>query len=254
MTMIAVTIARNEPYEMIAKVSTRCLEESTGIKPLIISEAPFESLAATHPAAWRMWLCEIFPNEDILYFDADWFCLNDWKPSSENRKNTFIACRDFLVGGDWPDQNGDFELFEGESTWTEPPQTARIRQDYIAEVSAFAKIVYDPEFWFNSGLMIFNSCSIHEFMQYAQALYKNDVGHHSDYFEQPSLVKAASDMQANIAYLPRKYNVLAAGRTVWPRNIIGLHVKNRRNQEFLSLIESGGINCRNDVRRYFFRT
>lgn len=252
-SLLGVTVGHGPPYEALATLAAKCFTVASGVKAIVLSEADCLHIAGpVHPAAWRLWLFDLVEAENVVYFDADWFCLNDWDALAFTPSLSVLACQDFVGTSDWPLQDGDRGSFmQGGPTLSPPAINGELRHDYVRDVSGFAGLSMDPQRWINTGLMILNRMRHASWLEEARQLYCGRVGHHPEYFEQPSLLRAAQDHSVPLQYLPRTFNVLAAGRLRWPENVVGLHVKTKHYPEFASRVLSGEIRSPQDVKAYF---
>jgi len=250
---VGCTVGYLPPYDALARLAASCFTANTGLDAVIIGPSEAKQIRSLHPASWRLWAFDFVDAGNIAYFDADWFCIGRWDPSGLLPSDDVIASQDFISISDWPLQDdGDIAFQHGEPSRCPRVVTSdRLRRDYIQAVSMFAGITTDPVSWINTGLMLLNRSCHEPWLRSAQQLYLGQVGHHPDYYEHPSLVRAASDLSITFQYLPRRFNVLAAGRRRWPRGIIGLHVKAKHYPEFVQKVVNGTICSPEDVQNYF---
>jgi len=208
----------------------------------------------SHPAALRLKLFDYVRAERIIYFDADWLCIRDWKPSFPERSCDLLACRDFILTEEWPRQQYDFQSDSFLGSPADVPLDAGpdiLRQDYIREIQAFADLRLPCSRWINSGLLLMNRTHHKALLETALELYSGGIGHHPEYFEQPALMKAIELLETSVRLLPRNLNVLAAYETKWPSSIVGLHVKLKRHGTFLGQIRQGLVSSPEQVQLYF---
>ena len=250
--VIGVTVGVGYPHEMLASLAASCFSHYTRLPSVVIGNDGFASSCVSHPAAIRLKLFEIFNLDRIIYFDADWFCMNDWNPPLDNHQ--LLACRDFILTKEWPEQKYDFKS----SDFSTPPNSSfneippsDLRHNYISNVQKFADIHLQHSQWINSGLLILNRTHHQPLLKLAYKLYTGAVGHHEEYYEQPALVKAIELLGIEVQLLARNLNVLAAFEKKWPNSIKGLHIKPKRHPIFLEKLRKGSISSPEDVHNYF---
>jgi hypothetical protein len=165
-----------------------------------------------------------------------------------------ISCRDFILTDEWPRQHYNFES----KTFLEEPgelpvedTRGSVRYDYIHEVQQFSGISLPFSMWINSGFFIIDRQHHSIWLRSALDLYLGSVGHHNVYYEQPALVKAIEFLELPIRLLPRKFNVLAAYETKWPKSVVGLHIKVKRHCAFIRRLASGLVSTPEQVEAYF---
>lgn len=247
--MTGVTIGIGARHSALAQVSARCLMQMAGINVVILSGKDLVQSGLTHPAALKMKLFDIIPDDEIFYFDADWFCIKKWDIIPFQINIPVYACNDFVSIDDWPGQYASCseEYFEA----TPELREGNIRRDYVDEINLFSKNNSDCSRWINTGFWIANRKYHKKWLDYSLNLYNNDIGHHPQYYEQPAMNRALDLLQTDIHFLPRKYNILLATGRKWPSNIIGMHVKVKHHSKFLEEIIYGRISEPNEVQKYF---
>lgn len=255
-TIVGVTIGIGAPYREMAQLSSECFRAHTGISAVILEESDFVSSHLHHPAALKFRIFDMVNANTIVYFDCDWLCLNQWNPRDYANFRDLVACHDFVLKSEWPDQkyDGNSLYFKG-SSGSREVQTihGEPRGDYIDDVIEFAKLGSHYSKWINSGLFIASRDYHADLMRHAEVLYSGEVGHHSKYYEQPAMIRAIEDTGQSVHFLPRRYNVLATREACWPRATIGLHIKLKYHAEFLrSYITGDGRTASpNDIANYF---
>ncbi len=252
--MIGVTIGVGYPYAKLATLAATCVEEHTGLKCHVLDHTHFSRSGLRHPAALRLALFDYFDHSDVLYFDADWICLNSWRPSVFAGRSNLVACRDFTLDIHYPKQDYDFSSpeFIGRpgSAFSCQEQGVQ-RADYCAKIIAFTNVTRSCSNWLNSGLLILNRQSHRRWLDRALALYCSTIGHHEEYFEQPALLAALDDCGVQIDFLPRKFNVLATRIRKWPSIVTGLHVKLKHHLEFAMAVNGDTISTPDQAKDYF---
>lgn len=252
--IIGVTVGVGYPYEQLAPLAATCFSEHTGLPVVILGAKELKASALPHPAALRLGVFEFVPSARVVYFDADWLCLADWAPQDLPETGQLVACRDFILTEEWPRQCYDFDsagfLAEPDNI---PDQSGPdvLRQDYIREIRAFCALSLAHRRWVNTGLLVMSREHHDNWLRTALRLYLGPVGHHGLYYEQPALLKAMEICALAVRLLPRKFNVLAAYERKWPSSVVGLHIKLKRHEQFLSGVSAGTICTPHHVRAYF---
>lgn len=241
---VGVTVGVGPIYSKLAELSASCFTANTGMPSIVLGDKHFNNSNLLHPAALRLKLFDIIDCERVIYFDADWFCLQHWDPSTAKPSSHLFACRDFMLTSEWPHQEYAFDSDGFNLSPIEPTGDAftdQIRTDYIDEVANFASLKLPWYRWINTGLLVLSRCHHRTLLALALKLYKEQVGHHERYYEQPALMKAIEVLGIQVHQLPRRFNVLAASERRWPNQVIGLHVKVTRNTTFVNSVLHGSI-------------
>lgn len=253
--MIGVTIGISPIHESLAKLSAKCFKEMTGLEVLILGERELKQSGLTHPASLKLKIFDFVDDDNILYFDADWFCTKNWNPAIYSNSKLITACNDFVLKIDFPKQypEYDFRKFDDYhlNNLAFHPIT-EIRNDYINEIIEFSGIKLEFGKWINTGLWIANKKYHQEWLNKSLEYYIGSVGHHPIYYEQPAMNKAIEELEIEINYLCRKYNTLIVSEKKWPDSLIGLHVKLKHHQNFIDGIISNQIQTSKQVYEYFF--
>lgn len=240
--MIGVTIGVGAYYSALAQVAAACLKKQTGMNSVILSDRHFLKSGLNHPAALKFRVFDLLSDSNILYYDADWFCVKSWKPQTFSQHPRIVACHDFVLANDWPAQTFDFEAeaaacrASGRAFVGEPK--GPLRQDYIADVERSMGLGLPPRRWINTGMFIVNRVHHRHWLDLGEYLYRQPGGHHDKYFEQPALLQALEELGMTVDYLPRTHNVLVTRVSVWPDCVVGLHVKMSKHREFGDLIQA----------------
>lgn len=253
-TARAFTVAVGSPYSEVAIASQECVRENTGLETTVLGEDSFRASGLDHPAALRLQMFDIFEEEVLFYFDADWICLSRWDPLKDGASRALIACRDFIYAGECPDDIYDFdsEYFLGTKDGRALEHKGPLREQYIDEIREFAQLQTSPSMWINSGLMIVNRTNHRDLFNHAARLYKTRLGCHPKYYEQPSIQRAIAESGTEVRLLPRCYNVLANREHTWPTSVTGLHIKTKAHPRFLKyLSEKGDLITTNDIKLFF---
>lgn len=253
--MIGVTIGINPIYEALAKLSADCFKEMTGLEVIILGDKELRECGLTHPASLKLATFDFVDEDNILYFDADWFCTKKWNPTIFTYRESITACNDFVLTIDWPNQyqdydNTKFNDYHLDNLSFHP--ITETRTDYINEIKTFSGIKSDYSKWINTGLWIANRKYHKDWLNKSLEYYTGSVGHHSEYFEQPAMNLALEELGIEINYLSRNYNTLVATRHKWPPCLAGLHIKTKHHQEFVSKVLSYEIKTAKQVQEFFY--
>ena len=186
---VGVTIGVGEPHAAMARAAAACLKARTGIETVVLDEAVAERHALAHPSALRLAMFDEVPAENLLYFDADWFCLNPWDPRAFAGSPAIVACPDMLAFRDWPAQACDdgADGFAGDPAVSAPLQPGPVHAGDIADVGAFAGNPAPYASWINAGFLLANRTHHAGLMARALELFRTEVGCHDALYEQPAL-------------------------------------------------------------------
>lgn len=252
--MTGITIGVGEVYSQMAQLAADCVRQMCDLEVIVLTEREFKESGLYHPAALKLKIFELAANDQLFYFDADWFCVAKWPLNTFIGGKDLFACRDFILTDDWPDQYSNMtDLGPGNNTisYNTKMNFENCRMDYIREIQEFMFIKMHYSNWVNTGLFIANRAQ-HEVM-FGKALeyYLTFPGHHTEYYEQPAMNLAIDQTATNVTYLERQMNMLVARRMQWPCNVTGLHVKLKRHPDFIKKVLEKKITNSNDVRNYF---
>ena len=253
--MIGVTIGINRIYNSLAKLSTQCFKEMTGLDSIILGEKELKKSGLSHPASLKLMAFDFVGDDNIVYFDADWFCVKNWNPTTFSGEKSIIACNDFVLNIDFPKQYQDYDIHNFNNYHLNNLAShalPEIRNEYIKEIEAFSRIKLKYGKWINTGLWIANKKYHNEWLKKSLEFYISGVGHHPEYYEQPAMNLAIEKLGIEVNYLSRKYNTLVATRRKWPTYLNGLHVKVKHHQEFISKISNSEIKTTRQVQDYFY--
>ena len=253
--MIAVTLGINPLYRALARLSAKCIQDTTDLDTLILTESDFKKSNFSHPAALKLKVFDFIQDDNVLFFDADWFSINKWSPNDYDDKVPIIACHDFILTDDWPEQYTNIDVVENEKYFNDEALLSHrrnTRNDYIEEIEQFMLTTNSFSTWINTGFWIANKYNHTNWLAESLNLYNNSPGHHSQYYEQPAMNKAIYNTNQEVKYLSRKFNTLVATRKKWPNFLIGLHVKIKHNEAFINDVIREKITTLNQVRAHFF--
>jgi hypothetical protein len=252
--LIGITIGINREFKALAELSAKLLYESTGLESIILTDKNLKLTRNIHPTALKFHIFDFTDEQELLYFDADWFCLNKWDPITISDQHSLLICKDFISKHDFPNQylrNKEIIIDDYPSLNNLTARESDKRSDYIREVKRFAHLKSDCNLWVNTGFWIANRSSHLEWLKYSSQLYYGTIGHHPIYYEQPAMNKAIEKLEINIKYLGRKYNTLIINRQHWPNTLIGWHIKIKHHREFLNKIVRNEISTREQILNYF---
>jgi hypothetical protein len=249
--MLGVTIGINPIHKALALLSSYCLKEMTGLDVVILDESHLLQSGLSHPAALKLMVFDLVKDDNILYFDADWFCIQEWLPQDHQNTTSINACHDFMLNADWPDQYTGYQLEDFDNYPSTRLLNSVIRTDYVSGIQEFCDLKSSCLNWINTGFWIANKNHHQEWLKKALIYYQSAKGHHPEYYEQPAMNKALEDLNIEVNYLNRKYNTLIASRNTWPGYLIGLHVKVNRHPDFIEKIISGKITSTTQVKDHF---
>ena len=182
--MIGITIGINPIYEALAKLAAKCFQEMTGLDVLVLGERELMQSGLTHPASLKLKIFDFVKDDNIIYFDADWFCTQNWNPIIYSGSKSIIACNDFVLNIDFPKQYPDYDFHKFDNYHLNNlalrPITD-IRNDYINEIKEFSGIKMGFAKWINTGLWIANKKHHQEWLNKSLEYYIDSVGHHPQY-------------------------------------------------------------------------
>ncbi len=253
--MIGVTIGISPIYEALAKLSAKCFKEMTGLEVVVLGERELNQSGLAHPASLKLKAFDFVAEDNILYFDADWFCTKIWNPTTFSNSKLITACNDFVLNIDFPKQYPEYHMRKFDDYHLNNlafHPTSEIRTDYINEIKKFSGIELEFGKWINTGLWIANKMHHQQWLNKSLEYYLGSVGHHPEYYEQPAMNKAIEELELEINYLSRKYNTLIVSKKKWLDSLVGLHVKLKHHQNFIDRIISNEIQTSKQVNEYFF--
>ncbi len=252
--MIAVTIGISPLYKALASVSAQCVREMTGLDTLILTEKELQQFNISHPAALKLKIFDIITDSTVLFFDADWFCVNTWNPYTYENSIEVISCHDFILSDDWSEQYYNIDIEDLEKYFNDEDLLSHrknLRKEYISEIENFISLWNSFPNWINSGFWIANRKHHEKWLNDSLSFYFGDPGHHPQYYEQPSMNKALVKSNIGVKFLCRKFNTLVATRKKMPAFLIGLHVKIKHNKNFSDLVIQKKITTALEVKKHF---
>ena len=193
--MIAVTVGAGGHREL-AEESARSLYQLVEhpMEVRVLGEAEMGLLGVEDPALLRFKLFDLFPeHDDILYFDADWCCLQKWCPEALSGPE-LVVVRDIN-------------------------HSVHVQEDCAVHGNL------DVDRYFNSGFMILNRQAHVNFLALAESMYHSVSKHKSLLKDQGALNAAAQLMDIPVRYLDRRYNWVCSAQAFLDIGIpiIGAH-------------------------------
>jgi hypothetical protein len=88
--MLGLCIACGDEWREAAEFSVPRMEKFTGIECRIVGEEIREHVGDANPSWGKLWLQEMFPNRDLLIFDADIVAAKPWSPVKELKGFDFV--------------------------------------------------------------------------------------------------------------------------------------------------------------------
>jgi SAM-dependent methyltransferase len=93
--LVAVTSGIGEIHSQLAQIAARRMEQFTGLPVEILGEADLRRCGLTDPNHLKFRLFDLVDAENVLYFDADAFCLQPWDPRPFCNRPEWTAVRGF---------------------------------------------------------------------------------------------------------------------------------------------------------------
>jgi len=252
--MTGVTIGVGHVHLPLAALAADCVRQMCGIEVIILTDKEFKESGLRHPAALKLKIFDLVKDDQLFYFDADWFCVNQWPLNRVEIDGSLLACRDFVLVDDWPNQYWDTHsgnVSGMDFCYNTDLDFRNERWDYIQDIQNFAPLTLLYYDWINTGLFIANRAKHNELFKIALNNYLTFPGNHPKYYEQPAINLAIQECGTKVGYLDRKKNILVASRGQWPNTITGLHVKLKRHPEFIRQVQEKKIVNAEHIRKYF---
>lgn len=177
--LLAVTIAVGAEHRHLAQQAAHRMKQFTGLDVQVLTEAALVQTGCRHPCHLKFRLFDLVDAENILYFDADAFCLRPWNPRQYVNRPEWVAVRGF-----WFD-----------------PRMQRLGWRYGFEAETF-----------NGGFFLCNRRHHQRVLRLAEALQPED-----DMFagllnwDEIALCTAFSALRVQTLFLDRRYNWLQYG-------------------------------------------
>jgi methyltransferase family protein len=91
--LLAVTIGIGPEHELLAQHAAERMRRFTGLEVQILGPVEYAASACRHPCHLKFRLFDLVDAENILYFDADAFCLRPWNPRPLCDRQEWIGVR-----------------------------------------------------------------------------------------------------------------------------------------------------------------
>ncbi len=176
----AVTIGIGAEHVALAKEAATRMQQLARVPVQILDANDLRRSGVSHPCHLKFRLFELVDAENILFFDADAFCLRPWEPTAFCDRREWLAVR-----GWWFD-----------------PWVAKVGDAY-----GFGEDI------FNAGIFLCNRTNHLPVLRLAEALHTDDdryVGLHNP--DEIALNIARAVSRTPIEFLDRRYNWLQFGR------------------------------------------
>jgi ADP-heptose:LPS heptosyltransferase len=171
---VAVTIGVG-PCEQMAHLAARELRARTGLDTIVLNSEQFAAAGLELPTMLKFRLFDHVDADNVLYFDADMVCLDDWDPRPLFGLDAIVAVRDRM-----------FAALRAEAKeWGVPPE------DY-----------------FNAGLFIANRARHQAWLRHAESIRHQ---HPTSLGDQSPLNAARCRLGIPLALLDRRFNWLGFG-------------------------------------------
>ncbi len=184
--MIAVTIAVGRYYQDLAREAAASVEWSTGLRTSVITETNGEK----RPSNFKLRLLDWWPDETVLFFDADTRFLRPWNVSM------FDGLQAFAASLDMPSSALDADC---------------------------ARYQIKPERYFNAGVWFANRRFHKQAFDFADTLVHSPQYVTRFQYEQTALNVAIQRFQIPLLELPRRYNALCDPKTPIPDDAVVVH-------------------------------
>ena len=187
--ILGVCIAVGPVWKEAAELSVSRMQEMTGVECVTIGdhwpEGKFHG--EVNPSWGKLWLQGIFPNRDLMIFDADIFPAKRWNPARE------LAGFDFAFAHE-----------------RQSERLARECQELNLDIQRYG----------NCGLMLVTAGS--QILKRAQKRFPN----YGSWLEQSGVNREAQDSGERVKMLPRSFNFLANAHPNTPREQAHCHAVN----------------------------
>lgn len=177
--LVGVTIAIGETHRRLAAEAAARMGRLAGVAVRVLGEAELRACGLSNPNHLKFRLFDLVDAADVLYFDADAWCLRGWDPRP-------------LAGGAWTAVRG---------FWFDP------RVQRLGRLYGFGAET------FNGGLFLCNRERHHRVLRLAEALQPPDNTFHglvND--DEIALSTALHVLRVPVRWLDRRYNWIGYGR------------------------------------------
>jgi ADP-heptose:LPS heptosyltransferase len=166
---VAVTIGVGRDAEL-ARLAAAEVRARTGLDTVILGDVEFAASGVEHPHYLKFRLFDLVDADNLLFFDADVVCLEEWDPGAFFGRPEVVAVRDRMI---------DLVIGEAEE-WDVPVE------DY-----------------FNSGVMVLSRRHHHALLRRAETLVGS---RRTSLFEQSPLNAARVQLGVPLKLLDRRFN------------------------------------------------
>jgi hypothetical protein len=178
--LIAVTIGVGEAHARLAEIAARRMHHYTGLPTVVLNESDLRHSGLAEPIRLKFRLFDLVNAENILFFDADAFCLAPWDPRHFCNLPEWTAVRGFCF---------------------DP------RVEWLGHAYGFNADT------FNSGFFICNRTHHARVLRFAEGLQPADNNFHGLVNpDEIAFSTALSVLGIPIRFLDRRYNWIQYGR------------------------------------------
>lgn len=178
--MVAVTIAIGSEHEALAALSAERLRRQTGLPVQILTTKDLEQTTWSHPTQLKFRLFDLVPAENILFFDADVFCLRSWNPLEFADRQEWVAVRGW---------------------WFDP------------WVQRFGGVYGFGEDIFNVGFFIANRTHHQQMLRLAESIQRVRSNYHGlTSLDELAFNTARAALHVPVHFLDRRFNWIQFGR------------------------------------------
>ena len=178
--MVAVTIAIGSEHEALAELAAERMRCHTGLPVQILTAADLATTGWSHPTQLKFRLFDLVAAENILFFDADVFCLRPWNP------------REFADRKEWGAVRG---------WWFDP------------WVQRFGGVYGFGEDVFNVGFFICNRTHHLGVLRLAESIQRVRANYHGlTSFDELAINTARAALHVPVHFLDRRFNWIQFGR------------------------------------------
>lgn len=171
---VAVTIGVGDHAEL-ARLAARELSARTGLQTIVLGDSEFVASGLEHPHYLKFRLFDLVEADDVLYFDADLVCLEEWNPRPLFGKAAIACVRERMID----------EVRWESGEWGVP-----------------------LEEHFNSGMFIVNRLHHQHWLRCAESLRQL---HPTHFYDQLPLNAARYQLGLRLKLLDRRHNYLGFG-------------------------------------------
>ena len=178
--LMAVTIGIGDEHARLAQIAAERMRRQTGLEVRVLGADDLVATGLSHPYDLKFRLFDRVNAENLLYFDADIFCLRRWNPREYCGRPEWVAVRGW---------------------WFDP---------WVQRVGAAYGFGEDL---FNAGLFLCNRTHHAGLLRLAEALQTDDDRFHGlTNPDEIALNAARAVLQTPLQWLDRRYNWIQYGR------------------------------------------